>query len=123
MSEPVDLSHLPKSSYWRTGVPDLLGTDLDLASRALLGSIHPRHLRIELAIEGVPIDPRVFARHLQQWCTEFMECRIRAVLMIVAEALEGPCTEEELQALSSYLSRQALRRDVLGPDAGEGGGA
>lgn len=120
MSEPVDLARMPSWSYWHQGIPDLLGTDHDLATRTLLGSLSPRHLRIELAIEGVPIDPRAFSRHLQRWCTEFMECRVRAVLSLVADALEGPCTGEERQAIARFVREQAIRPDILGRIAGQG---
>jgi hypothetical protein len=123
MSEPIDLAHLPRWSYWHQGIPDLLGSDHDLATRTLLGSLSPRHLRIDLAIEGVPVDPRQFARHLQRWCTDFMECRVRSVLSLVADALEGPCTEEELQAIARFVREQAIQPDILGRCAGQGEGS
>lgn len=50
----VDLTALPKDSYWRTGVPDLIAAEADLSLKAMLDLMCEESLKIDLTIEDGP---------------------------------------------------------------------
>lgn len=89
MSNRVDLTALPKSSYWRIGVPDLIAAEADLSLKAMLDLMREESLKIDLRIEDVEIDPATFLMHLHEWTAARTVLRLHEILDPLLDRLEG----------------------------------
>lgn len=102
----LDLTALPRESYWRAGIGDLLATEAGLSLQAMLDLLHERSLAVELTIEGTSIDPVFFVHHFQEWSAAYLVVRLHRVLDPILDQLEGedPASgRAELLALARWL--------------------